>query len=67
MTSAGLQEGLCHPNQKNFKKLKMREDSQTRKRIVRIQIDRGGEFTSQAFKFFLEENGIIHEAPPSTP
>lgn len=51
-----------------FKKLKIREESQTRKRIVRIRTDRGGEFTSEEFKTFLEENGVTHEmTPPYTP
>lgn len=51
-----------------FGKLKRREESQTRERIVRIRSDRGGEFTSKEFTSFLEENGITHEmTPPYTP
>ena len=38
------------------------------KKIKRLRTDRGGEYESNPFKEFCEQNGIIHEVtPPYSP
>ena len=51
-----------------FIKYKSEVEMQKNKRIKRLRIDRGGEYESNPFKDFCEQNGIIHEVtPPNSP
>ena len=44
-----------------FINYKSEVENQKNKRIKRLRIDRGGEYESNPFKEFCEQNGIIHE------
>ena len=51
-----------------FIKYKSKVENQKNKRIKRFRTDRGGEYESNPFKEFCEQNGIIHEVtPPNSP
>ena len=51
-----------------FIKYKSEVENQKNKMIKRLRTDRGGEYESNPFKEFCEENGIIHEVtPPYSP
>ena len=51
-----------------FIKYKSEVENQKNKRIKRLTIDRGGEYESNLFKKFCEQNGIIHVVtPPYSP
>ena len=47
-----------------FINYKSEVENQKNKRIKRLRIDRGGEYESNHFKEFCEQNGIIHEVTP---
>jgi transposase InsO family protein len=47
-----------------FIKYKIEVKNQKNKRIKKLRTDRGGEYESNPFKEFCEQNGIIHEATP---
>ena len=47
-----------------FIKYKSEVENQKNKRIKRLRTDRGGEYESNPFKEFCEQNGIIHEVTP---
>jgi transposase InsO family protein len=44
-----------------FIKYKFEVENQKNKRVKRLRTDRGGEYESNSFKEFCEQNGIIHE------
>jgi hypothetical protein len=49
-------------------KYKTEVENQKNKRIKRLRTDRGGEYESNPFSEFCEQNGIIHEVtPPYSP
>ena len=48
-----------------FIKYKNEVENQKNKKIKRLKTDRGGEYESDSFKEFCEQNGIIHEVIPS--
>ena len=48
-----------------FVKYKTEVENQKNKRIKRLRTDRGGEYESNPFNEFCEQNGIIHEVIPS--
>ena len=51
-----------------FIKYKSEVENQKNKMIKRLRTDRGGEYESNPFKEFCEQNGIIHEVtPPYSP
>ena len=51
-----------------FIKYKSEVENQKNKMIKRLKTDRGGEYESNPFKEFCEQNGIIHEVtPPYSP
>ena len=51
-----------------FINYKSEVENQKNKRIKRLRIDRGGEYESNHFKEFCEQNGIIYEiTPPYSP
>jgi transposase InsO family protein len=51
-----------------FIKYKIEVKNQKNIRIKRLRIDRGGEYESNPFMEFCEQNGIIHEVtPPYSP
>ena len=51
-----------------FIKYKNEVENQKNKKIKRLKTDRGGEYESNSFKEFCEQNGIIHEViPPYSP
>jgi hypothetical protein len=51
-----------------FIKYKIEVENQKNIRIKRLRTDRGGEYESNPFKEFCEQNGIIHEVtPPYSP
>jgi transposase InsO family protein len=51
-----------------FIKYKTEVENQKNKRIKRLRTDRGGEYESNPFTKFCEQNGIIHEVtPPYSP
>ena len=39
----------------------MRQKNQLGKRIKRLRLDRGGEYSDKSLKEFCKSNGIIHE------
>ena len=47
-----------------FIKYKTEVENQKNKSIKRLRIDRGGEYESNPFGEFCEQNGIIHEVTP---
>jgi hypothetical protein len=47
-----------------FIKYKTEVENQKNKRIKRLKIDRGGEYESNPFTEFCEQNAIIHEVTP---
>ena len=47
-----------------FIKYKTKVENQKNKRIKRLRTDRGGEYKSNPFSEFCEQNGIIHEVTP---
>jgi transposase InsO family protein len=49
---------------KMFIKYKIEVENQKNIRIKRLRTDRGGEYESNPFKEFCEQNGIIHEVTP---
>ena len=51
-----------------FIKYKSEVENQKNKMIKRLKTDRGGEYKSNPFKEFCEQNDIIHEVtPPYSP
>ncbi len=43
-------------------------ETQTGKKLKRLRSDRGGEYESNPFMYYCQENGIVHEeTPPYTP
>ena len=51
-----------------FKRFKISVENQKEKKIKVLQTDRGGEYFSNEFSSFCEENGIIHQSTaPYTP
>jgi transposase InsO family protein len=51
-----------------FIKYKIEVENQKNIMIKRLRIDKGGEYESNPFKEFCEQNGIIHEVtPPYSP
>ena len=52
----------------HFKIFKAEVENQLEKKIKRLRSDRGGEYVSNEFSQFYEENRIIHEiTPPYSP
>ncbi|MCO5578863.1 hypothetical protein L7F22_032710 [Adiantum nelumboides] len=52
----------------SFQLFKTMEEARSGLRLIKIRTDRGGEFTSNEFKLFLESQAIGHEmTPPFTP